>query len=422
MLFYIIPFQDLTISFLFLKGLPHWVLKGLLLSKELLVIILGIYSLLRRTVSVGSVVLYGFLAYVFLLFIINPTPLYISLVGLRTYLLLVLSFLIGYQLQPIEGFGKLFYKHIKIVFYMVSVFAFLEYFILPQSIWKNPFPIMEMKRDVANLSTSNEYGDLGIPVNAFGEVTGRLLGPFDEPLYMAYFAVILLNFFVVSFFTEKRWPIIKIGIGLLMIFLTQTRAIIIGFILSGVAYIFKSRKVRITHLAIASVFALLMVSIFFYYFEWVSVLLFSLFKAGGRNIGHINAYVDGFQKILDYPFGLGVGTASSAVMAATSNNATENSFINIGLEIGFLGIIWFLGFMIFLIFTFRKYLATVGPFDDWDHSSIVSVAYFLSIQFTFAGFVAPHILTARIIIPFMIIMGWGYSTTLRKRTLCKLHS
>lgn len=412
-LFYLIPFQDLIVSFLFQKGAPIFLLKFLLLLKEFVVIILGTFFFIQTKFSKARLALAALLIYVFFSVLISPVPIVSKLVGLRTYLLLFFSFILGERLASISTTEAYltFYKHLKYVFFLVVAFSFLEYFILPMSIWKSPFPVMEMKREVANLSTSNEFRDWGIPVNAFGELTRRMLGPFDEPLYTAYFTVIIANFFIAQFFFTRKRPFKKSLLATLVILLTQTRAIILGLILSIGALIFKSNRIKLAHVYVMLGILIFGIGFAFFYHEWVSALVSSIFDRQGRNIGHINAYLTGVQLLAQHPFGQGVGVASSAVVASETTRATENAFINTGLEIGFFGIIWMISFLLFLFIRFKRYLKVQSENSTEPSYQTVAAGYMLVAQFTFAGLVAPHILTARILIPFMIVAGLCYGIT-----------
>ncbi len=413
-LFYIIPFQDLIVSYLLHTGLPIFPLKVLLILKEIIVISLGGLFLFQRKISPVRLFLTLYILYVSIYACFSELSLYSTLVGFRTYLLLFFSFIIGENLIKNLNFDKIFLKHLKVIFFLLATFALLEFFVLPLSIWKNVFPVMQMKREVASLTTSNEWYNSGVPVNAFGELTRRMLGPFDEPLYMAYFTILITNFFLAQSFFNIDKPKFKTMLGSLLIILTQTRAIILGCILSIGALILKENKIKLKYVLTGIGFSFALIIISLIYSEWVLTLLSSLTDVGGRNIGHINAYVKGIELLIKHPFGLGVGNASSTVSYSESNNATENAFVNIGLEIGWLGLFSVFLFFVYLIFKFRNYLNVSEKISRASHYQIVVSGYLLALQFTFAGFVAPHILTARILIPFMIIIGWAYSITNKK--------
>lgn len=412
--FYLIPFQDLVISYLFLKGFPLALLKILLVLKEIIVVILGALFLFKNRISKVRLFLMLFLGYSLISIFFSQLPIFSTLLGLRTYLLLLFSFVLGEQLSSTNNFVNRFFRHISIVFLLLFVFSFLEYFVLPMTIWKDFFPIMEMKRQVANLSTSNEYYNFGYPVNAFGELTRRMLGPFDEPLYMAYFTILLVNFFLVRVIFNAGKAKSRTILGSIMILLTQTRAIILGYILSIALFLTKGARIKVKYLVVSGAFILLLIPFAIFYSEWIITFINSIFDSSGRNRGHIEAYYTGLKFLFSHPFGSGVGSASTLVGFSDSNNATENAFINIGLEVGFVGMLAFLFFFIFLIFVFRKFIVREGKHSTKPDYQIVSAGYLLAIQFTFSGLVAPHILTARILIPFMIIIGWAYSITNRK--------
>ncbi len=406
-LFYLIPFQDLVVSYLFIKGFPFLFLKAILVLKEVIVLLFGFFLLIKRRISKARVFLIVFLGYSLISVCFSEINSYSTLLGLRTYLLLLFSFVLGEQLKTFSFFLSSFYRHISIVFILIFVFSFLEYWVLPMTIWKDPFPIMEMKRQVANLNTPNEYYDFGYPVNAFGEITRRMLGPFDEPLYMAYFTIILVNFFMVRVLYDKGRAKFGAIFGTVMVLLTQTRAIILGFFLSLALLLTNGTRIRKKYIVIGTAAIVLLIPIVFAFSEEVVVFVYSIFDSKGRNIGHLQAYSTGAQLLLTHPFGSGIGSASSLVGFSESNNATENAFINIGLEIGLIGMVFFFLFFICLIFQFRGFIKRRS--SSGASYQVVSAGYLLAIQFVFSGLVAPHILTARILIPFMIIMGWAYS-------------
>jgi hypothetical protein len=411
-LIYLIPFQDLLISFLFVTELPMILLKVLLLLKEIVIIlVVGTTVSVRLRVSLGHFLLVVLFLYSSLFLFVSDAGFVGALLGYRTYVLFCFSFVIGGRLAYIESFDEKFIKHVGIVFWLLFGFSFLEYFVLPESIWKYPFPIMEMKREVANISTSNEYYDTGMPVNAFGEHIRRLLGPFDEPLYMAYYTIVLLNFYCVQLFFKKPWLNSRLLLGGIMILLTQTRAIILGLGLSVVGLFFKSLRVSKRFLLLSIVFLFLTAASVMIFSSFFMAFIDSIFTTGGRNIGHLMAYIDGIENLIENPFGRGLGVSSTLSLTGSTNIATENAFINIGLEIGIIGIIIVLFFFLHLFQRYRSYLIKFGESKKTGVYTIVSSSYLLLIQYIFAGLVAPHILTAKIVIPFMILMGWAYEIT-----------
>lgn len=415
-LFYLIPAQDLIASFCLRIGFPVLLIKFILLAKEVIVFSLGLLFILKPRISVLRLVLLIFVCYSFIFIFVSKIPFYYSLVGFRTYLLLLFAFILGESVIYDPKFLDRFLDQIKIIFFLLAVFAFLEYLILPNTIWIELFPIIRMKNEIANIIVP-EYFQTGMPVNAFGELTRRMLGPFNEPLYMAYFTVLLSNFFLAETLFFKAANRNRLYLGSVIIILTQTRAIIIGLLVSFFSVLFRTTKIKTRYVFMLLGFVVLCgVSVFIFY-DWFFAMLNSVFSTTGRNVDHLKAYLTGFHLLVTNPFGQGLGVSSNVVGFSIRNVATENSFINIGIETGILGLILFILIFLILIKTLHGYLTTDFNLDNRTRSEIIVVgsAYLLVIQFLIAGLVAPHILTARILIPFMIIEGLGYA-------ICKRHS
>ena len=412
-LFYLILFQDLMGSFLFRIGIPSPVVKGFLFLKETIVILTGLCFILRVRVSIGRLIITLFLLYSAIFIFVSDLPIYYTLLGYRAYVLIFFAFLIGEQLGRYPDFTFRFLKHAKIIFWITLIFSVAEVFVLPTSIWTNVFPVIEMKRQVLEL-TIDEYYQTGLQVNAIGELTRRMIGPFNDPLTLSYFVALIVNFFIAQSLFSRGQSKFNAIWGSALIVLTQTRAIILGLVLSFVGIIFKNSKLKQQHIVIIG-FSIVMVAISAVVFwDWVEVFLNTIFSKGGRNIGHLEAYSDGIKAIKNTPFGNGVGTSSVIVNFSSATTGTENAYINLAIEIGVAGFLLFFGTLVYFLLTLKNYLALSNS-KATDYI-VVAAGYLLLIQYIFAGFVAPHILTARILIPFMIVVGWAYSLTLRGRT------
>ena len=140
LVFYLIPFQDLGVSFLFLFGFPIVPLKILLILKELIVIILGASVVYKKQITSARLFLILFIAYSLISIFFSELPVYNTILGLRTYLLLLLSFVLGEQVSTYPFFYDRFMKHLNRVFLLVLCFSILEYFIklnlVNGSLWK----------------------------------------------------------------------------------------------------------------------------------------------------------------------------------------------------------------------------------------------------------------------------------------------
>ena len=412
LLLYLLPLQDLLASLFYGLGMPALFIRGIILTKEMLVLPLGFYIAVNTRLRPGRRLVLLLLLYASALMLLSPIPITERLIGYRTYLLIFFSFVLGESIGQGRIPQKRFFQHIKIVLGLVITFGLLEHLVLPTTIWTNLFPIFDMKRDVLAL-TGGELGSTGLPLNAYSELGKRMLGPFDEPLYMAYFTVLLLNFLFARYLCRKAVNPFQAGLGLIVIFLTQTRAIILGLLLSVLAVLMRKRYW--THIVLVS---LLISYVVVSFYDWFSVMVASTIDfSRGSTPGHILAYTQGILTVLQNPFGVGIGAATTSValtqISSTAVFHTENAYVNTAIEIGLPGLIILFAIFLYLFRKYRTYLRVTNPRRP--RYVVVTATYLLLIQFAFAGFVAPHILTARILIPFMIILGWGHSIAIRWR-------
>ena len=203
LLLYLLPLQDLLASLFYGLGMPALFVRGIILTKEMLVLPLGFYIAVSTHLRPGRRLVLLLLLYASALMFLSPIPITERLIGYRTYLLLFFSFVLGESIGRGRIPQKRFFQHIKIVLGLVITFGLLEHLVLPTTIWNNLFPIFDMKRDVLAL-TGGELGSTGLPLNAYSAELGkRMLGPFNEPLYMAYFTVLLLNFLFARYLCRK---------------------------------------------------------------------------------------------------------------------------------------------------------------------------------------------------------------------------
>lgn len=412
LIFYLVVGQDLLASILYRAGSPAMTIKGLVFLKEILVVSMGsAVFIMSRKISKVRLYLLLLICYSLPFLFIGDLTIYLALVGFRMYVLLFFCFVIGERLSSDSRFQAQFMKHLNVLLVFIVLFAFAEYFILPANIWKTYFPILEMKRNVLGL-VLEEYFNTGLPVNAFGEIAMRMVGPFNDPLTLAYFSMLALNFFVVSALSKsgrRRWFISTIGV--IMLLMTQTRAVILGFVISVVLFLTKDYKIKKLHLQLAMMLVAILPVFVFVFWDWVAAFTGSIFSSGGRNVGHLAAYTDGIKSILSQPWGHGIGSSSVVAGFAAKNLSTENAFLNIGIEIGLLGLAIFLAAFLMLWSRFANFIKVSDPLSP--RYIVVASAYMLLIQYMFAGLVAPHILIAKIMIPFFIILGWAYGLTTR---------
>jgi hypothetical protein len=407
------------VSFLYALSFPPVFLKLLLVLKEIMVVLMALLLIAKGKVAVQQLSVLLLLVFCLPYLLITNMPFEQSIGGLRTYVLFTFAFFVGFELARTPDAFRYFVNKITPLFWLIILFSFLEYFLLPASIWKEIFPIMEMKRVVGGIIVTNEYYQTGMPVNAFGELVRRLLGPFNEPLYTAYFMIILVNFLLAGLLSKLHVRKFALVSGVVSIFLTQTRAIVIGLLLSALAFVFKTRRLNMKLVYAGFLFVAMAVISVFAFWDFYSAFVESIFSKAGRNVGHIDAYVEGTKLMLAHPLGLGLGASSTLFSGISSNASTENAFINIALEIGIIGVLLYGGLLFFSVIKFHQYLVRYNNHSGKEDYAVVTVSYLLTVQFIFAGLVAPHILTARIVIPFMLVVGWGYGVVRKNRQLTR---
>jgi hypothetical protein len=410
LVFYLVLVQDLVGSALFKAGMPPNLIKAFLFLKEIIIMGSGLLLVFHQRISPGRTVLTAFFLYTIFFVFVSDLPIYFTLLGFRTYVLIFFCFIVGERLGRAMDFESTFLKHLKIIFWLLLLFSILEYFFLPSSIWKNVFPVIQMKREVLGL-TIDEYYNTGVQVNAIGELTRRMIGPFNDPLTLAYFSVLIVDFFIAQLLFQKgraRW---NVTLGTILILLTQTRAIILGLLLSIPAILVRNWKLRKKYINAGLLVVFSMAISMIVFWAWVTMLINTLFTKGGRNIAHLDAYIQGISQIAKNPLGNGVGASSVIVSFSSLVSGTENAFINIAIEIGVVGLFWWLYMAVYLVVKFKRYLSENSA--QVKGYTIVAGAFLLLIQYLFAGLVAPHILVARILIPFMIVIGAAYAIVYR---------
>jgi hypothetical protein len=336
--------------------------------------------------------------YVFFLFITGRLPFDIKIAGLRQYVVLFVSLIVGYFVTLQNWRNIIQSKSFAIVIGSFVAFCFLQHFLLPLSIFKDYFPILEMKRTALHIESSNEYFDTGLPINYMGEASARMLGPFNEPLYTAYFALPFFNYNLWAYLEKRKSNRLVLAIVFfLIIMLSQTRAVILVAVLYLIVCLRNKFNFRIVLYCLLGV-ALVLI----FKRDWINKLILSLLTTEGRSAGHFLAYAIGVKLILENFWGTGLGSGSAISTFLGGNNivslSVENAFINTALDLGLIIAMIFLLTLLINYFRGEKRrkmfkLRTPSPYN------------ILVLQFVCMGFLAPHILTIRVIIPYMFIIG-----------------
>jgi hypothetical protein len=404
---YLIVVQELVATSLLQLHVPVEIIRVFMGMKEGIVLLAGAL-LAFRLVRYGAVrYLLLFFLYSTVFLFVTPIPISMALYDFRNYALVVASFIIGYAFAGSRLSFSAIASHVRILLWFIVLFAIVEHFIFPETMFRDYFPMVRLATDIKGFSDEEYFVD-DLSANVITSDAGkRMLGPFGEPLYMGYFTIILVDILLVNHFVgtsrKRRVPWLAI-LGTAAVILTQVKAVWLGAIAS-VIYLLLGRKhgkllLILTSLALVSVIA---VSGFFR-----TVMATALELEEGSARGHYLAYFEGIPRVLANPLGNGIGTAGSISGRLVANVfAVENTYINRALEIGILGMLFVLGVSLYVVWKGKRFTYAPPPGIAENDLKMVFTAALLNVQFVVAGFLAPQTFTVRILIPLWFITGAG---------------
>ncbi len=224
---------------------------------------------------------------------------------------------------------------------IVITFGLAQHFILPNN-WLAHFG----------------YGPKTIPAYSavdkkpdYIRIQSTLRGPNPLGAYL----VVILTIMIYGLFKDKKKLKLWFGFGLtlLMLFFTYSRSAWLGLILSaGLIFWWQaSNKVNHRFLLSTLTFLILVVGLSAFGLRHNNFLQNTLFHTDetshsleSSNAVRTEAISHGLKSVVDQPFGKGPGTAGPASFRNTTSKAriSENYFIQIGQEVGILGLALFL--------------------------------------------------------------------------------
>jgi hypothetical protein len=408
--FFLIIVQDLIAARIALMPGAKIIGQGFLFFKELLIFAgaLLVYQRVGNRLEIKLALIFFLLTILYIF--VSPLPLGMALQDFRPYALILCAFVIG------DFFGKAdieFRTIVKWLIYFtvfIIVFAFIEHYIFPETMFRKYFPVVKIATEIKGFSDEAFYIN-GLPGNFINSGAGqRMVGPFGDPLYMGYFLIFCMDvIFSWWFYRQRQFNVILciLLISLLCIFLGQVRALWIGLVASLFITFFNLKYFKYL---IAGAFVLgIFVAI---KSELIIITVRSMFDwSDGSAHGHILAYVDAIPRIIRYPFGHGVGTAGYFAVRSQSRAAldivgVENAYLNLALELGIIPAVCIFLVSLYIIVKSRGILLGKLAAATINQRIVLFAGMLLNIQFLIAGFVSPHILTVRIIIPFWFLNGY----------------
>ncbi len=286
---------------------------------------------------------YGFLV-LFILFPLVFLPFQFSNVtqwlwGIRFDIPLFLSFLIFLFLDFSEDEKKILFKIFLGTGFTVVLFGILHALFLPKDILVQfGYSLERDIWDVSNAAASCQ------PLEHTQKFC-RAIATFGGPTRFGTYLLLLLG---VSTFTllkakkssSKYFLGILAVLAILNLLFTFSRSIWIGFFFGIVAILFLIAKTRTAPIPwvkiIVSLSAIILVFLFFT-FDSLKII----FLRASSTSEHFELFKTGAQAFFAHPFGMGLGTAGPASLRF-ERFITENWYLQIALEMGFLGLAIFL--------------------------------------------------------------------------------
>jgi len=352
-----LPFQTFLLASMTMSDLfSVQLIKFLSSLKELALIMLFVVMIKKKLIFRGkfSAVDYLYWLNVILIFVYAVIPnsffgvsgdINVRMFGIRTALITLVIFLVGryvpYNAVKVRSVLRL----LAVVSILVVLFGFIEIIFIPRDMLIAgliPYNVLKGESlenlQMIDLSYIARYGDLLIK---------RMMSFFLSPLGLAYF-LIFPSAVVLSIMQQKKshdkkilpFPIVLFGVFLLVIMLSNTRAVILAIFLMVIISIPKEHFVKTS---IGSVLIILLVSVT----PIKSIYSTTASLSDTSSKAHAFAYILGFDSVIKYPLGIGLGQAgptaffikgSEGIYGKEEASVGESLYLTIALERGLPGL------------------------------------------------------------------------------------
>ena len=139
--------------------------------------------------------------------------------------------------------------------------------------------------------------------------------------------------------------------------------------------------------------------------ETVLAMFFAIMAGEeGSALGHLHASTSGLQVFLDNPLGSGLGSAGTFSSALGENNFgnSENAYLNLGIQVGFLGVASFILLIFCVLFNVFQ-LSKNGALSA--NSNFAKFVFVCCLAFFISGFLSPQIWAVRTSTFFWLLAG-----------------
>jgi hypothetical protein len=415
------PFQDLVLGLLYGHGLPEAAVKGLLVLKEGLVVLMLGGAVLRwtlgqpiRTASADLLAL-AYLGLVTLYLPIGDAALAPRLAQYRSLGLPVLLYLAGRALPAEDRALELWIRWTVLLGLVLAATGLLERFVLDVGFWRSVVPLGRYLEDIKS-QQAHLVGDL--PGNMFGDYGfgffqfRRLSGAFGSPLTMGYYLVFPLVLTIGLLLSRPDAgapprPTLLLGLvlGSLALLLTVTRAGVGAVLIAVALALLVYRQVRLV--VFAAVFGAGLLALFQEPIGRILEATWTMNDASMR--GHALFLQQSIDVVLEYPAGLGLGAAGGWAHAMTRffSGAAENAFLVIVAQASvYAGLL----FLVFVVAALSRIVAAWPP-----AAAGLRPAYSWAVVLTALGYLATGVLSEQILTFTSVGHFWmslGYAVTL----------
>jgi hypothetical protein len=429
------PVQDLLLSFSY-RILPFFFVKGLLIFKECLILIV-LFLLITEKMLSGKLqisyielisIVYLWIC-VFYLFLSSSeyVPVLSVFTSFRSAILPIVFMVTGYWLNINKSELQFL---LKIVFFMAVIsvlFGIIEIGVSVDKFWNGIFDLHGYLKNIKGFQEGIAGGLVNnVPGNFWGNVSvRRMAGTFASPLALGYYLIVPIFFGITGMvkFKHRLFFTFVLSLGLLA---TETRAAIIVLAIAFFMYYFDLRsflnlKFKKMFFVIIVLSAILFIAAFLCIYGFSDFISNTFLLKEGRSIGHANMLRTSLQNVKNTIFfGEGFGSAGGWASHQGSKvvGAGENAYFIIMYQIGGVGLALFLLWWVSVFYTLNS--KSKSFLEEYWLSDVCRVLKCLGIAYFFTGFISEQILTFSSVAHFWVLTGALLGMDLgAKKILCE---
>lgn len=347
---------DFFLSIMFHFGVNPKILKSVYYFRDGVVLLYGIKSLIQiiycEEIEKQDIILIVMILLMVMYFFVGNYPILSRLASFRSYIIPFFLYFIGKSISISHENNKYILHKVNVVSVIFIITSFIDKLFLPTSFWSDFIQISYYNAAVKGVV--NVYSIGGLPGNFFTANTRRVLGLATEPLALSYFLIVIFFVLFYDYILNKNKKSLILSMLVFVVqVLTITRAVIISTIMAILITYITNKKINKKNLL--KILVIGFVCIIPFTSQIYGLVMKTItFNDGGSSEAHYNSTFMGIKLIENNMLGKGIGGGSTAAAAlSVTQNAvtTENSFINLSIELGVLGLMLFL---IFFLLSIKK--------------------------------------------------------------------